>query len=238
MTKSSPLYAQLCDDIRMWISEQLYKVGDKLPTERELCEIYKISRSTVRRAFVELEKEGVISSRQGAGIFVEQAPLQQSLQRFYSFSDEMRRRGLTPGNRILSFQRMPASVQIRQQLECVKDSHVYRIVRLRLANDEPHLYETTYIPADIMPGFCVEQFENHDLYELMEGKFKIRLKSAKESFQAVNVNQVAAAQLGIKKNCPCIFFVRITRSNSGQIVELTESYGRGDKFLFEVEMLR
>lgn len=65
-----PLYHQLKTLIREQIESGLWRPGDRIPTEHELCRLYGISRSPVRQALKELEYEGVLIRRPGAGTFV------------------------------------------------------------------------------------------------------------------------------------------------------------------------
>lgn len=64
------LYLTLKDEIVKQIVDGTYKSGDTLPTERELCECYELSRVTVRKALEELKKEGLVASAQGQGTVV------------------------------------------------------------------------------------------------------------------------------------------------------------------------
>ncbi len=65
-----PIYHQLKTLIREQIESGLWKPGDRIPTEDELCRLYGISRSPVRQALKELVYEGVLVRRPGAGTFV------------------------------------------------------------------------------------------------------------------------------------------------------------------------
>lgn len=65
-----PLYLQVKKQIMNQIQVGLLKVGQKMPTERELSELLKVSRNTITSAYKELEKEGVLKSYQGKGTFV------------------------------------------------------------------------------------------------------------------------------------------------------------------------
>ncbi|WP_446897975.1 GntR family transcriptional regulator [Clostridium sp. LBM24168] len=67
---SIPLYLQLKKQIMYLIRNDILKVGNKMPTERELSESLKVSRNTVSSAYNELEQEGVLKSYQGRGTFV------------------------------------------------------------------------------------------------------------------------------------------------------------------------
>lgn len=65
-----PLYIQVKKQIMNLIKDGTLKVGNKMPTERELSEQLKVSRNTVSSAYSELEKEGILKSYQGRGTFV------------------------------------------------------------------------------------------------------------------------------------------------------------------------
>lgn len=65
-----PIYHQLKLFIRQRINQGVWQPGDRIPTERELCEAYGISRSPVRQALNELAREGVVIRRPGLGTFV------------------------------------------------------------------------------------------------------------------------------------------------------------------------
>ncbi|MEA3338855.1 MAG: extracellular solute-binding protein [Chloroflexota bacterium] len=66
-----PIYHQLKTMIQGQIENGLWRPGDRLPTEQELCQTYNISRSPVRQALKELEYEGAIFRQPGLGTFVE-----------------------------------------------------------------------------------------------------------------------------------------------------------------------
>lgn len=67
----APLLADtVADRLRREISEDKYKPGEKLPTERELSETYGVSRAIIREALGRLKQDGLVRSRQGSGAFV------------------------------------------------------------------------------------------------------------------------------------------------------------------------
>lgn len=69
-----PLYIQLADTLQAQIGKD-YQVEDRLPTEKELCEEYSVSRTTARLAMSELEQRGVVYRVQGRGSFVASPPI-------------------------------------------------------------------------------------------------------------------------------------------------------------------
>ena len=64
------LYKRVADDMRAAIVAGRYPAGRRLPAERELAELYNVSRPTVREAVIALELQGLVEVRVGAGVFV------------------------------------------------------------------------------------------------------------------------------------------------------------------------
>ncbi len=70
------------------------KENDKLPSERELCEQYNVSRTTARQAIGELERKEYVYKVHGKGTFISPKVYKQQLLKFYSFTEEMKKLGL------------------------------------------------------------------------------------------------------------------------------------------------
>ncbi|WP_317466973.1 FadR/GntR family transcriptional regulator [Bacteroides hominis] len=64
----------VAEQLRQQITEGVYAIGDKIPTEPELMKMFKVGRSSVREAVKLLVNMGVVQVRQGAGTFVAKAP--------------------------------------------------------------------------------------------------------------------------------------------------------------------
>lgn len=75
--RAKPMYARICQALRGGIESSQLPANTKLPTNRELAALLKIDRSTVSRAYLELEKAGLVESHVGRGTFVtKRAPAQ------------------------------------------------------------------------------------------------------------------------------------------------------------------
>ncbi|MGI9400617.1 MAG: GntR family transcriptional regulator, partial [Rhizobiaceae bacterium] len=96
-----PLYTQLSQHIGSAIKNGQLMQGDALPPERELAQISKLSRVTVRKAVQELVREGLVVQKQGSGTSVASVPgkVEQSLSLLTSFSEDMQRRGWTASSK-------------------------------------------------------------------------------------------------------------------------------------------
>jgi len=69
-TDRTPLYAQLERAIRFAIATERLRVGERLPTVRQLAVDLRINANTVAKVYTELEREGVLETRRGVGTFV------------------------------------------------------------------------------------------------------------------------------------------------------------------------
>src|SRR5690349_24938010 len=103
-----PRYYQLKEIIRERIMAGEWEPGALIPSERELCEQYGISRMTARQSITELVNEGYLYREQGKGTFVAQPKITQSLTTLTSFTEDMKARAQRPITRVLSREMYPA----------------------------------------------------------------------------------------------------------------------------------
>ena len=163
--KNSPIpaYYQIMNHLREKIAEGVYPINSTLPPERELVEMYQVSRMTVRQAIAELVNEGILVRRKGIGTFIAPPKLEQELSSLTSFTEDMAQRGMKAGGRILSFKEIAPDATIQKILSISAEETVYESVRLRLADDEPMALETTTLIASLCPGLKREDLENQSL---------------------------------------------------------------------------
>lgn len=227
------LYYQLKEILIKKIKDGEWPVNTKIPTERELCEMFKVSRITVRQALDEMENEGFLYRKQGKGTFVTTPKLEQRLNNFYSFSEEIKKMGSRPDAKVLSFEVIECSGAVCQNLELNKGAKVYAIKRLRLADDEPFTLEISYIPYEMAVGMKKEEVEENGLYNTLKNTFGIFPDEAIETFEAVQVPADDALHLKVKKNTAALKLERVTRAQ-GRVVEYCVSMIRGDRYKYQV----
>lgn len=223
-----PLYCQLMDILIQEIQTNMSE-EQQLPSEREIGEKYNVSRATVRQAMQEMEQEGYIYRSHGKGTFVAPQRVNQELLRFYSFTEEMKKLGKNPSSQVLEFEVVECEKKISKKLEIAESQKVYKILRLRLADNKPMMIETTYLPYDRFPGMMREELEQAAMYDVFAQKFAVKITSAKEKFQPVVTNVEEARALKVSKEIPSLKIERYTYEHD-RIIEYTRSIARGDKF--------
>lgn len=228
-----PLYHQLFDIIVEKIENGSYQEDDKLPSEREFCENYDISRATVRRAMVELEKNDYIYKKQGKGVFISAKAFEQELLNFYSFTEEMKKIGKKPSSKVIDFEKIKVDQKIAKKMGLLPAAEVYKFTRLRLADEEPMMLETTYLPAARFKNLTRKLLSEKAMYDIFVDSYNVSFEKAEETFQATAINSREEKYLEVKKNSPAILLKRLTYEQD-QIIEYTVSAARGDKFKFHV----
>src|SRR5215472_17456577 len=135
--KNSPLprYYQLKEIMRERVQSDEWKPGDLIPSERELSEKYGISCMTARQAITDLVKEGLFYREQGKVTFVSERKITQQLMRLTGFTEDIKARGQKPGTKVLSALMFPADEITAEKLRIDPGILVFRLQRLRLADD-------------------------------------------------------------------------------------------------------
>ena len=229
------LYKQLAKSLIKSIKSGLLEAGDCLIAERDLAERLDVSRVTVRKAISELVTAGYLIQRHGAGTMVCELPnsvLHKSLSTLNGFTEDMKKRGLKPKSKLISRQQRQATEQEAEVLKLKPSDLICRLSRVRLLDDSPLAYEIAIIPASIIP----ESMEiNASLYATLEKENMVPIR-AKQSIRAVNASQKVAQALNIKTGDAVLFMERQGFATDNRVVEYTQSYYRGDRYDYTVEL--
>ena len=159
-----PLYLQLQRALQGAIANQVLSPDDALPAERELAAEFKVSRITVRKALDRLVGAGLLIRRQGSGNFVA-ARIDKNFAMLTSFSEDMRARGRTPRSTWLKRSLGTVTPAEALALRLSPGTPVYRLHRLRYADDAPMAIEYATVVATALPAI---EAVGESLYEALE----------------------------------------------------------------------
>jgi DNA-binding GntR family transcriptional regulator len=112
-----PKYNQLASILRQKIEDGEWPPRTPIPSERQLEVIYNISRTTIREAIDHLVRQGYLYREHGRGTFVSPQKLQKGLMELTSFSEDLLKRGIQPGQIIRAMDWIEAPAKIAQKLE-------------------------------------------------------------------------------------------------------------------------
>lgn len=228
-----PLYVQLAQKIAQAIRGGRYQADEALPSERMLSESLGLSRVTARKAIDQLVGQGLVVRKRGSGNYI--APkLEQPLTRLTSFSEELQQRGFHPSSRWLKRALTAVSPEEQLTLGLSTGARVARLERLRLADEVVMAYEVSVLPEQVLPDPAAVEAS---LYAHLEhsGKAPVR---ALQHLRALNADATLAQRLNVPTGQAVLHISRVGYLETGQPVELTQSYCRSDYYGFVAEMKR
>ncbi|HYZ28195.1 MAG TPA: GntR family transcriptional regulator [Thermoleophilaceae bacterium] len=209
-------------------------VGDAIPPERKLASDLGVSRPTLRAVMDELVREGLLLRRHGSGTFVAEPKIALPLT-MTSFSEDMERRGMVAGSRVLSFEVIPAGAKLGQKLKVSPTAEVYAVRRLRLADGETMAIEFLNVPRALLPTLRRDALEGSSFYTLLQQE-GVTIAAGVQTIEPTVTTQEEAEVLGVPLHAPAFLFERITESDRGEVVEFVRSVYRGDRYRLVTEL--
>ena len=224
------LYSDLIDKLLEQISTM--DKGAKLPSERQLCQDYEVSRTTVRNALGSLVNSGVLYQIQGKGTFVRERN-RENLSNYYSFTEQTKRNGKTPKSIVVRFNIRPLNDKERHVFDDATIEKVIVFDRLRLADDTPMMYERTAIPYEGFENITKDLLEEVALYDIFDNFFSTKIANVRERFQVSSLTKKVAEALNLKDGSAALKITRFSYDREDRLIEYTVSYARGDMFYYE-----
>ena len=234
--EEAPFYFKIYKSLREEIENGAYKTGDLLPSEVELGERFGVSRTTIRNALGELEKEGLVSRRRGKGTMVREPKTTQNLNYISSFTETLKEKGIQVTTGSLAVELIPAPSKIASLLNLENDEKVYLVQRTRIANDIPVAFMSNYLLARVIPGleFKKEILRKEGLYQLLEREYGLKLHRAVETIEAYPSGPLESDLLQIPQRIPLFHTVRTTYLEDETPFEVVISVIRADKYEYKV----
>lgn len=218
---SEALYVQLKDHINECIQNGDWKEGEKIPTEVELSEQFKISRATVRHALSELEIDGLIERYPGKGTLVSHRRTKPEIMKLTSFTEDMISSGRKPSSKTIDMKLIAPPPKVVEGFGISKEEKVWLVSRLRLADGKPIALQDLYIPPDLQ--ISVNDLTNLDsYYEFLKENYNLVPSFATELLTAKSADEHDAKILEINEGDPLIYIWRSTYDENKNNLEVVK----------------
>jgi GntR family transcriptional regulator len=232
-----PIYYQIEEGLKSMIASNELQPGEMIPSERELCDRYDVSRMTVRQAINNLVNEGYLVRQRGKGTFVGMTKIEQGLKGLTSFTEDMKVRGMKPTSILLDFREIKVTPALSDKLAIHENEWVIEMQRIRLADDIPMAYESVYMPKGLVPELTKE-IASKSLYDYIEKEKKLSIAHADQTLEAAVAKPKEADILEINEGAPVLLIERTTYQETGKPLEFVRSIYRGDRYKFKIELVR
>lgn len=230
------LAIRLRDRIAELIRDEGLKPGDKLPTEAQLTDRFKISRPALREALKLLEQDDIIYVTHGRGRFVSAmsaVQVERPITVFESVTDMTRHYGYSTSNKVLSIAEETPDKVVREKLQLGPKDRVIRLERLRLQNDVPILYCVDFIPRSLIPAKLYDIDWSGSLLDLME-QFGQRPRMSAATVSAVMLPDDVIERNDLRDFGPALKIVETCFNAVGEPVNHAIDYHRGSHFSFSL----
>ena len=233
-----PLYDQIERNLRELILSGTLKVGQTLPSEWDLAQLYGVSRLTVRKALDELVRQRWLSKRPGVGTFVTKPAVTSIAPGKLSFTEQMLAIGRKPSSQLVSRGVVSVSPEISNALLLTSQDPVFCLTRIRLADDIPILLESAYLSLARFPDLeSAEGLAEGSLYRFLFETYSINVARIEQTLKPVQLTEEQASHLQTEAGSPSIHSEIAAYSSSGVPVEYSLSVSNGEysEFYFSFE---
>jgi GntR family transcriptional regulator len=225
--KEAPLYKQVKAKLITSLTNNEWRLGERIPTEPELASKYGVGISTVRAAVAELEQLGVLSRRQGKGTYVVVPSRHSDLHRFFRIAPIDGSKS-SPNSELLSFRRQKADPTTREALQLDRGSGsqiVYTLRNvMRLSGVLVAISEFS-IPEKLFPNLTKQKFLSSGLapFGFYQEFYGISIIRTVERLFAVPADAIAIEYLEVAKDQPVLEVQRVVHTFGDVPVEFRRS---------------
>lgn len=225
-----PLYSQLKNLIIDKIEKGEYPEDSKIPSEQELCDLYNISRPTVRQAITELTNNGYLYKEKGKGTFVAPSKSRIDIKNYSGFTDSILD-SQVPGERnILSADVMDSGeFKKLEEIFSVSSENFACVKYLTRNGSDVFSLNVSYIPLSYFPSIIEDIKQKKPSYDILRGKYPLIPVKTKSTLEVIFTDQSDAQHIQVQMGQALIKIENVLYSKSGQVVEYVVSKYRADK---------
>jgi GntR family transcriptional regulator len=232
----TPLYLQLKNALVTDIDAGQYRPHERLLSERELGEKFKVSRMTVRQALTEMIREGILYTQVGKGTYVGESKIKQELQTLTGFTQDMAARGTVASGQVLDARLVPVTLTLSAIFSVPMNTELVLLSRLRLSDGNPLAIEEAYILHRVCPGLLKYDFSTESLYHILATRYHTILVRAEQTMEASLATPKEAELLQINSPSPILRIERLSYNEQNTLVEYVISAYRGDRYKFHTTL--
>ncbi len=211
--RNIPQHRKLYEVLRKHILDEVYHEGDLLPSENELCQIYGMTRPTVRQALATLSGEGYIRKHQGKGSIVHRLPKEIGILSVSGTTS-------AAGDRELK-----TEIIVRPKLMKWPDPFMFALSdletesgciymeRLRFLDGNPIFYDISYIANINLPRITARKFENRSLFQILREYYGVEIKGGDQRLKAIPASRKIGRFLNLEKDQPVLHLDRKMETN-------------------------
>jgi DNA-binding GntR family transcriptional regulator len=223
-------YRRLYEMLRKQIVDGIYKEGDLLPSENELCKLYGMTRPTVRQSLSSLANGGYIRKHQGKGSIVHQLPREIGILSVSGTTSAVGDRNLKTRIIVKPVLKSWSGDFMFSLSEPEKESGCIYMERLRLLDGIPIFYDISFIANINLPRITARQFENKSLFKVLRDNYNVEIKGGEQRIRAIPATSKISRFLKIKKGQPVLHLERKMETSNPDLFLYSSIFCNTEKY--------
>jgi len=228
--KTIPQYRKLYEILRKHISDGVYMEGDLLPSENELCQLYGMTRPTVRQSLSTLANDGYIIKHQGKGSIVHHLPREIGILSVSGTTSAV-------GDRKLKTSIIVKPVLMKWPddfmftlTDLEKESGCIYMERVRFLERIPIFYDISFIANINLPRITARQFEDRSLFQILRDIYRIEIKGGDQRIKAIRATARISKLLHLKRDQPVLHLERKMETNNPDLFLYSSIFCNTEKY--------
>jgi len=212
-----------------------YRAHEKLPSENEIADRYKVPRMTARKAYEKLEELGYIYKKQGKGSYAQdrRRQIELVLSGDVSFSQKMTEKGYDFHSENIFCEKIKYDKEIYDFLEAPPEERVFKVGRLRFIDRQPIAIHISYVAKSLFRDIDQEGARITSMFKYYNSKGYEQFCS-KPSILSVSFPTESQREL---LGCTYLIPLLVLESGcidqrSGRVLDYTRIFYRSDRFFF------
>jgi len=229
-----PRYRQIAAQLAREIAERALPAEARIASERELAQRFGISRMTARAAINVLVRRGLLTRRSGARAYVARPKIRFDLSSPEGLYRQLEHAGIQPGARVITAEKIPAravALHVCRALALDDAEEVYRIVRLRTADEEPIALEDSYFPVRLFPDLMDFRL-SESIYGILKKYYGVAPAQSVQELEISLLDPEWAHIMGVPVDLPTLEIRRVAFTAEGTPFECAHDIYRGDRIIF------
>lgn len=242
LSKSQPRYVLLAQRLAEDIAQERYPVGALLPAEAELCNLYNVSRFTVREALRRIQALGLVSRQQGVGTRVVAASPAQGYVHAVSSVEELLQNAQSTRLSDIELEDVVADADLATALRCREGQRFLRITGVRIDSTEPAIRPTCSLDIYVADAFAGirDHVRTHQgaIADLIEARYGQTTMEIVQELSAVALKQSVADRLHVPPGSPGLKIERWYLGQDGRPFQISISYHPGERNSYSMRLRR
>ncbi len=235
-----PRFQEILDALRADITDGRIGIGERLPTEQELCLRFSTSRYTVREALRRLQDLGLIARRQGSGSVVTAARPDGRFHNALSSLAEIGQYASSTRLEVLAVEKILVGGRTAELLQSPPDTPWVRVVALRRQPGErtPLCYTEVFLPAafdDVAQAIGTFPVA---VYAVLENRYGLRIEEVVQSIEATSADANLASRLSVEVGTPILVVIRHYLDAEGKVLEVAVNSHAAGRYRYEMTLQR